>query len=688
MGEKTSDVIGVETVEKIIRSPLTEQLEQLRALFPSIFSEGKIHLEDLRILLGNVAEGRPEKYTFAWAGQHDAVRLLQIPGYGTLDPQMNESINFEQTNNVFIEGDNLEVLKLLSASYSARVKMIYIDPPYNTGNNFVYPDNFTDPLNSYLKRTGQIDSNGNLLTTHPETHGRYHSTWLSMMYPRLYLSRQLLRNDGVILVSIDDHEVHHLRLLMNNVFGEENFIAELVWEKTRKNDARLFSVGHEYILVYAQSLSTLKAQNTIWREEKPGAKQVMEQYRLLRAQYKDDERAIEKALRTWYQSLPDTHPAKKLSRYKNIDKYAARYGPWRDDNISWPGGDGPGYAVIHPVTHHPCALPEGGWRFSTAKAMERQIQLGLVVFREDHTQPPIRKTHLLPVPAELDDETIQEAPDDEESNDIDISGMQVMPTVFNRQSQVAVKHLRSLMGGKVFDNPKDHEVLGRLIKYCTSATSGDIVLDFFAGTCSTAEAVLWLNHEDKGNRRFLCVQLPEPTHQKSSARRAGYLNIADIGKERIRRVISTFQNKNARRLISQSEDLGFRVFKLSASNYKQWKSVEDGDIDAYMAQLALFTDPLVEEWKPLGVLWEVALKEGYSLSSTIQQLDNIEENILWEVTDTEKEQSFFLCLDDHIQSSTIEALSLTKEHLFVCLNKALNDTLIANLTLQCRLKKI
>lgn len=644
------------------------------------------------MLLGDLAEDRPETYRFTWAGQSAAARLLRIPAYGTLEPQINESINFAQTHNVFIEGDNVEVLKLLSASYWARVKMIYIDPPYNTGNDFVYPDNFTDPLNTYLTLTGQIDSHGNLLTSNPETHGRYHSAWLSMMYPRLYLSRQLLRDDGVMLVSIDDHEVHHLRVVMNTVFGEENFIAELVWEKTRKNDARLFSVGHEYILVYARSLSTLKAQNTLWREEKPGAKRVMEQYRLLRTRYADDERAIEKALRIWYQSLPDTHPAKRLSRYKHIDKYAARYGPWRDDNISWPGGDGPDYPVIHPVTGQPCVLPEGGWRFSTAAAMARQIQLGLVVFREDHTHPPIRKTHLLPVPEELEDETLQAASDDEESNDIDIAGMQVMPTVFNRQSQVAVKHLRSLMGGKVFDNPKDHEVLGRLIKYCTSANSGDIILDFFAGTCSTAEAVLWLNHEDQGNRRFLCVQLPEPTHQKSSARRAGYLNIAEIGKERIRRVISRLQQKHASRLhladAGTSEDLGFRVFKLSASNYKQWTSVEDSDIDAYMAQLALFTDPLVETWKPLGVLWEVALKEGYSLSSTIRQRDDIKENLLWEVTDTEKEQSLLLCLDEHIQSSTIEALSLTKEQLFVCLNTALTDTLVANLMLQCRLKKI
>src|SRR6266566_3311044 len=621
----------IESVETASPNILVEQTEQLKLIFPQVFSEGKVDFTKLRAALGDVVDTQPERYSFTWAGKRNATLLLQTPSHVTLTPLEDESVNFEDTQNLFIEGDNLEVLKLLYKSYSGRVKMIYIDPPYNTGNDFVYPDNFVDPLETYLEVTGQKDAAGNLLTSNPETSGRYHSAWLSMMYPRLYLARQLLRDDGVIFVSIDDHEVHNLRLLMNEIFGEENFIAELVWEKTRKNDAKLFSVGHEYMLVYARSMSFLKDLKTVWREEKPGARQIIDQYRVLRAQIGNDDKAIEKALQDWYRSLPEGHPSKKLSRYRHIDKYASKYGPWRDDNISWPGGDGPRYEVIHPVTKQPCAIPEGGWRFSTLEAMERQIQLELVVFREDHTQPPIRKTHLLPVPEELDDENVHNASNGEEDT-IDSAGVQVMPSVFNRQAQVAVKHLRSLMGGTIFDNPKDHEVLARLIRYCTSVSNDDIVLDFFAGACTTAEAVLRLNREDDGNRRFIMVQLPEPTNEKSPARKAGYINIADIGKERIRRVIDKVKSQDKGKLDlstrEEPEDLGFRVFKLAPSNYKQWKNIDASDPEAYDKQLDMFADLLVENWAPVNVLWEVAVKEGFGLNTQIERLEEVQNNMV------------------------------------------------------------
>src|SRR6202453_4485434 len=221
---------------------LDAQIKKLRDLFPEVFVEGKIDFDKLRITLGAAAESGPGRFHFSWAGKDDAVNLLQTPSAGTLVPGPQESINFETTGNIFIEGDNLEVLKLLFKSYFGRVKLIYIDPPYNTGQDFIYPDNYADPLKVYLQLTEQVDAEGNLLTSNPETSGRYHSAWLSMMYPRLFLARQLLQDDGVICVSIDDFEDHHLRLLMNEVFGEENFIAQLVWEKGRKNDAKLFSV--------------------------------------------------------------------------------------------------------------------------------------------------------------------------------------------------------------------------------------------------------------------------------------------------------------------------------------------------------------------------------------------------------------------------------------------------------------
>jgi len=679
----------IETVETASPNILVEQTEQLKLIFPQAFSEGKVDFKKLRAALGDLVDTQPERYSFTWAGKRNATLLLQTPSYATLTPAEDESVNFEGTQNQFIEGDNLEVLKLLYKSYSGRVKMIYIDPPYNTGGDFVYPDNFVDPLETYLEVTGQKDTNGNLLTSNTETSGRYHSAWLSMMYPRLYLARQLLRDDGVIFISIDDHEAYNLRLLLNEIFGEENFIAELVWEKTRKNDAKLFSVGHEYMLVYARSLSFLKELKTVWREEKPGAKQIIHQYRILRAQYGNDDKAIEKALQNWYRSLPDGHPSKKLSRYKHIDKN----GPWRDRDISWPGGGGPRYEVIHPVTKQACKIPERGWCYASLAAMQKQIQLGLVVFREDHTEPPIRKAHLNPIPEELDDELLSTyQSDDENENGDENIGMQVMPSVLYRQSQVAVKYLRNLMGGKIFDNPKDHEIIARLIKYCTAASNGDIVLDYFAGSCTTAEAVLRLNREDDGNRRFIMVQLPEPTSEKSPARKLGYLDIAQIGKERMRRVIAKLSDEDKGKLglttRTDSEDLGFRVFKLAPSSYKQWQRIDASDPEAYTKQLDMFADLLVDNWNTINVLWEVAIKEGYGLNTQLERLVEVQGNTVWRITDPDKDQSMLVCLDDELQPSTLSALPLSKEHVFVCRNKALDDTKAANLALQCRLKKI
>lgn len=666
---------------------LHDKKARLAEIFPEALSEGKVDVSKLRTALGEDVDDRPERYSFTWAGKRDAIRLLQIPSRATLVPDPKESLDFGGTQNVFIEGENLEVLKLLYKAYAGRVKMIYIDPPYNTGNDFIYPDNFTDPLDTYLKLTGQKSAEGNLLTSNPESSGRYHSAWLSMMYPRLFLARQLLRDDGVIFVSIDDHEGFNLRLLMNEVFGEDNFIAELVWEKTRKNDAKLFSVGHEYMLAYARSLPTLKAQKTIWREAKPGAAEILAEYERLRVKHGADNGAIEIELKDWYQRLPDAHPAKRLARYKHVDQW----GPWRDRDISWPGGGGPRYHVLHPVTKRPCAVPERGWGFSTSEAMQRQILLGLVVFREDHTKPPIRKAHLVPVPEELDDDSPLETngEDDQEQQ----VGMQVMPSVIYKQAQGAVKYLRGLMGAKVFDNPKDHEVLARLIRYCTGSATHDLVLDCFGGSGSTAEAVLRLNNEDGGNRNFIVVQLPEPTPESSVARSKGFSTIADIAKERMRRVVKRINEEKDGKLDLRGQglrqDLGFRTFNLAESHYRRWSGIEEHDAEALASEMELFAkDPLIPGWKPEPVIWEVAIKEGYGLTSRIEKLGKLESNTVYRVTDAEREQSFLICLDDTVSARTAKALQLAKDDLFICRDAALTDDLAANLALQCRLKTI
>lgn len=243
------EAVATESVDVV-----AERTVALRELVPEAFGEGRLDLRSLAAALGESADESPERYSFTWAGKRDAIRLLQTPSRATLVPAPDESVNFDATENLFIEGDNLEVLKLLYKPYAGRVKMIYIDPPYNTGNDFIYPDNFADPLDTYLKLTGQKDGNGNLLTSNPETNGRYHSAWLSMMYPRLFVGRQLLSDDGFIFVSIDDHEVHNLRMLMNEVFGEENFVAEIVVQSNKRGQTyKEIAKSHEYLLLYMRS---------------------------------------------------------------------------------------------------------------------------------------------------------------------------------------------------------------------------------------------------------------------------------------------------------------------------------------------------------------------------------------------------------------------------------------------------
>lgn len=437
--------------------------------------------------------------------------------YHHLVPKPDASLtdNVSLQDNLIIHGDNLLALKALLPTYAGKVKCIYIDPPYNTGNEgWIYNDNVNSPMmQEWLKANSPVDK---------EDLAR-HDKWLCMMMPRLKLLRELLRDDGVIFVSIDDNEVHHLRMLMDEIFGEENFIAQLVWEKGRKNDAKLFSIGHEYMLAYASSREALRSLNTVWREPKPGAKEIWEKYCELKETYGNSNQLIESELQDWYKNLPKNNPSKALSRYRHVD----RWGPWRDRDISWPGGGGPRYAIPHPVTGEPCKVPERGWGFAK-ETMLTKIKLDLVQFREDHTEPPVLKAHLRPVPEELSEDNDASFSDDDSDDEISV-GMQVMPSVFYKQSQTAVKYLRKLMGKKTLDTtPKDHELLARLFLYCTSP--GDIILDSFAGSGSTAHAILAANKNDKGNRQFILVEMED--YAKS------------LTAERVKRVIKDEYIKN------------------------------------------------------------------------------------------------------------------------------------------------
>jgi adenine-specific DNA-methyltransferase len=645
-----------------------DRLEALKQIAPEAFADGRINWETLKEALGAYLEDESpdaEHFGLFWPGKREARRLAAQPSKGTLAPAPGEGVNEETTENVFIEGDNLEVLKILQKSYAGRIKMIYIDPPYNTGEDFIYKDDYSEPLESYLKRTRQADEEGNLLTTNKKTSGRFHSNWLNMIYPRLRLARNLLREDGVILVSIDDNEVHNLRQLMNEVFGEENIIVSLVWEKTRKNDAKLFSIGHEYMLVYAQSKATLTELQTVWREAKPGAKEIIEQYQALRVKHGTDDSTIEADLREWYRRLPDKHPSKKLSRYKQVDKY----GPWRDRDISWPSADGPRYEVPHPTTKQPCKIPNNGWRFATPESMQEQIRLGLVVFREDHTEPPFRKAHLLPIPEELDDTEI--ISDEGEGEEEELAGLQVMPSVIYKQSQVAVRTLRNLMGKKVFDNPKDHEVIARLIRYCTSSKNGDIILDFFAGSGTTAHSVLELNKLENSNRKFIVVQIPEQTNRRD------YPTIAEITKDRINRAIKKLEKGEEGKLPLEGAklDMGFKVLRLAPSNFRAWQEYKGSDAQQLSLAFQQRTDsPLVDDFHEANVLTEIALIEGFPLSSRQMVVADFTRNRVTRITSSFHEHSLYVCLEAEIYEDTVEQVAaLPPEDIFICFDSALSD---------------
>ena len=662
-------------------NPADERRAQLAALVPEAFSEGRLDVAALKRALGEhaVIDGG-ERYALNWAGKRDAYKVLQTPSTATLRPERDKSVNFDAAQHVFIEGENLEVLKVLQKAYFGKVKLIYIDPPYNTGSDsFIYPDRFQESKEDYLRRINDLDDDGTLMREgffrkNGKESGHYHSNWLSMMLPRLYIARNLLREDGVILVSIDDNEAANLKLLMDEVFGPENLIAQMVWEKGRKNDAKLVSVGHEYLLVYARSMARLKDCETVWREPKPGAKEIIEKWREFKVKFGEGNyEAQQEALREWYKQLPDSHPSKKLSRHKWIDKW----GPWRDRDISWPGGGGPRYNVLHPVTKKPCKVPERGWIYSSAEEMQRQIKLGLVEFRDTHEEPPFRKAHLIPVPEEFSDEMGEDF-EDEEISDDEI-GLQVLGSVLYKQSQVSVKYLRKLMGGKLFNNPKDHEVLARLIRYCMGSDDNGLVVDFFAGSGSTVEAVLTLNAREGGSRRVLAVQLPEPCEENSAAFKAGYPTIAALSRERVRRVVK--QIHDASDLTSPAPGaLGFKSFLLAPSNFKQWRGDEIDTPEQLAEQIQLFAKSEKAGACVEDMLYELLLKFGQDLTTPVETVEVAGGRVFAIHART------MLFVLDPFSDAMILPLVALKPREIVAIDGVFNDSdmLKTNLDLQCR----
>jgi adenine-specific DNA-methyltransferase len=602
-------------------TPQEIKLKQLQEILPEAFSEGKIDFEKLKATLGDDINFSNERYVLNWAGKSEAFKVLQSPTAKTLIPAKDDSLNFDETENIFIEGENLEVLKVLQKSYFGKVKMIYIDPPYNTGNDsFIYPDKFSETKAEYEKRVGDKDEEGymtkdGMFRKNSKENGQYHSNWLNMMYPRLFVAKNLLKANGVIFISIDDNEVHNLRLLLNEVFGEENFIAQFIWKRRQNVDSRAkngVSTDHEYILVYRKTeIATIRGAD------------------------------------------------KDMTKYSNPDN---------DKRGNWMSADMTGlatkeqrpnlhYDLVDPETKIVYSCPPTGWRYEP-KRMKELIGNGEVLFPKSPDGRPRRKKFQK----------------DLESEFTGFSSM--LDTVFNTQG---TREVRALFNDKeYFDFPKPKDLLKLLIKQGTSVNEADIVLDFFSGSATLAHATMDLNIEDEGNRKYICVQLPEKCDEKSEAYKAGFNSIADIAKERIRKVsinilserkrlglkvkelqvsIDDLQNqieehkrKAAPELFSDKQEMavverlkikqeylqediikcqnkvsnidqcdkGFKVLKLTESNFKQWQQIKGNDADALVEQMKLFVDPVSEKATTENMVYELLLKSGKDINCRIE----------------------------------------------------------------------
>lgn len=600
-----------------------------------------------------VVEGKDERYQFTWPDKKKAVLLANAPIDKTLRPCRQESVDFDKTENIYIEGDNLEVLKLLQETYLGKIKMIYIDPPYNTGNDFVYEDDFAISMSEYLANSGQYDEVGNQLVQNAESNGRFHTDWLNMLYPRLKIAKNLLTDDGAIFISIDENEVNTLKTICDEIFGRSNFVAELIWAAGRKNDSKYVSVSHEYILCYFRNSDFIKENKIIWRERKQGLDDIYAEYENLKKIYGTDYDQMTKEMKLWYKNLPDGHPAKDHSHYNRVDGK----GVYFPDNISWPGGGGPKYEVLHPVTHKPVKVPSRGW-LTNERTMKEWIEQGRVEFGKDENGVPTLKSYLK----------------DREYT--------VPYSVFYKDGRAASKRLATLMGDKVFENPKDEEIIERLIEFC-GVSDGDYILDFFSGSGTTAYATFLANIMQQKSRHFILVQIPEEISEKNAtsekskkvAKSAIALcdnlgvahTICEIGKERIRR--------SAKKISEEHPDIvfdgGFRVLKCDSSNMKD---VYYNPSETQQSLFDIYADNIKEDRTPEDLLFQVMLDLGVLLSSKIEET-TIAGKQVFNVAD-----GFLIaCFDKDVTEETVKAVAEKKPYYAVFRDSSMaNDSVATN----------
>ena len=638
---------------------------QLKSLFPEAFCENQIDWEKLKLILGadNLAH-QNERYQLNWAGKTDAYRTLQAPTFNTLSPCRAESVDFDGTRNLFIEAENLEALKILQKAYAGSVKMIYIDPPYNTGSDsFIYPDKFSETREEYAKRVGDKDDNYYLKRDgifqgawrkNSKDDGHYHSKWLSMMLPRLHLARTLLRDDGVIFISIDDNEQAQLKLLCDEVFGAENFVGCLILKTATDNNPGQIKTEHESILCYSKNKNLLKK----WFSDHDGVQLMQDQYQKLKTKFKENIELIQVELRKWIKS--NKEKLNGLTHYDNVDEK----GVFHDGDVANTSFGGYEYDVIHPITKKVCKIPEKGYRFPL-ETMEEMIKNNNILFGENE--------NILIKPKKR----LDEAKD-------------LLRSVIYEDGRSSTKKFEILMDRDIFPHPKSTTILARLINF--TIENNDMVLDFFAGSGSTAEALMSLNAGKNLSAQYILIQLPEDLDislaQATDKRKKTIRNaikfldsinkehtIAEIAKERIRRAGAAVSGSLKD---GQSVDTGFKVFKLSESSFKQWRQPENiADLGTTME---MFVNAVQDNAAPENMLYELMLRLGCKLTSAVEHKNGV----YW-VTDEDTGKRIALLLESANQTLIDNVIAAVPAKV-VALDKWFdgNDALKSNTVLQMK----
>lgn len=641
-------------------SPKDERLENLKRDYPELIKDGRVDVNALRDFIGE--EGFNESdlgYGLYWPGKREAKIMARKPAEGTLEPVVGDGVNEDTTKNLYIEGDNLEVLRILKNSYKGRVKMIYIDPPYNTGNDFVYKDNFHEPVDDYLKATGQMDENGTVLVSNPKSNGAFHRSWLNMMYARLQLARELLAKDGVIFISIDDNELTNLKLICDEIFGEENFVNNFAW--VNKPEGRQISGSgaagtHEYILLYAKNIETqgVFSLNVDWlKQVMPGS------YKGFKFDIKSDAFGEYIATHELFNGNSkfneETRPSLVFDvYYREVD------GDIQIEDVSSQHIH-PGYVKIPPHRNTDGVHKYHAYRWSKKKILSEPYNLEFIKNGDSYKILSKRRN---------------------------FNRAAVRDLITDMNTTAGAKDLKKLniVG---FDYPKSVGLISLLIKMCFAEpdeefdseemlsrkeSKSEIILDFFSGSSTTAHAVMSFNVEEGSNHRFIMVQLPVVCGEKTKAHQSGYENICEIGKERIRRAGKEILKEHPE--LKNSLDVGFKVYRESKSNIEPYKSTKGNSKEALMdlfENLEKQVTPLRDGWTKEGLLTEVMLRQGYALDSVVTTLPEFKKNDVVSVKDEKIEGKLIVCFDEKIKTETIKSLQLDDADIFICLDSAIDD---------------